>query len=266
MNTQHRPNTQLNTENLMTLSLKEIGNHLLGTIAAEAPLDEITGLTQGFLATLDDESFIMVHQFARTLLAARADEDADISDPEDIVRQDLVLAEIGFVRAVTGPPDYRNRCRNEVYELSPKSWELINASRANVDADVDYSVMLAMEILAHCGEQTREELGGIIFQVENYYDDPRAAVEGVRSGAITFEKLDGWFALLPIVPPTRAKLEYMEAKAWLTRQGSFSQEGHVHSSLRCGEFRPVYRAKGGIAPSRLMYPSSGEAAPVLHSR
>jgi hypothetical protein len=230
----------------MTLTLEQVGDHLLGTIMDEAPLDEITGQTKAFLAILDEDAVRVVHRFAKVLLAARQDEDVDV-DPrsaDDIARQDAMLAGIGMVRAITGPPACEHRCGNEMCELSPRSWEMINASRANPDADVDYGVILDLEILAHCGEQTREELDEIKHQVEKHFHDPRAAVAGIRSGAITLEKLNGWFALLPIAPPTQAMLEIREAMASLELQGKICQNGQMRWSVRPGEFRPVYRVKG----------------------
>jgi hypothetical protein len=231
----------------MTLTLEQVGDHLLGTIMAEAPLDEITPLTKAFVASLDDDAVHMVHQFANSLLAARQDEDVDV-DPrsaDDMARQDALLAGIGAVRAVSGPRACEHISGNEIYELSPKGWEAINASRANPDADIDYSVMLDLEIMAHCEGQTDEELDEITDQVWNQYDDPRAAVAAIRSGAITFEKInDRWFALLPIAPPTQAMLEIREAMASLERDGKICKTGQMRWSGRSGEFIPVYRAKG----------------------
>jgi hypothetical protein len=233
----------------MAMSLEQVGNHLLVTIMGEAPLDEITSRTKAFMATLEDDAVLMVHRFARKLLAARADEPPDMDrsfdDPEDILRQDLMLAGIGAVSTFAEPPACEHICGDHIYELTPKAWEEIKASRANPDAAIDYGMMLDLEIMAHCPGQTADEADEITVQIENRYDHPRAAVADIRSGGIRFEKINGrWFALLPITPPTKALLEIREEMASLESEGKLFETGQMRWSARSGEFVPVYRLKG----------------------
>ena len=87
---------------------------------------------------------------------------------------------------------------DELNKLSPAGWKILNASRLNPDADLDYQEILELEVLARCGGQTDRELDVILRKIGAVYDDPSAAVKAIRSGEISFEQIGGhWFVLVP---------------------------------------------------------------------
>jgi hypothetical protein len=132
---------------------------------------------------------------------------------------------------------------NELNELSPEGWGLVNASRANPGADLDYFEMLSLEIIAHCDGQTDQDLEAIAVKIGTAFDDHRAAVMAIRSGAITFEKIsDLSFVLLPITPPTQHQLDIKAAMELLEKQGLIVDTGETRWGETSGEFQPVYKA------------------------
>jgi hypothetical protein len=132
-------------------------------------------------------------------------------------------------------------------ELSPEGWSQVNDSRANPDADLDYYEMLSLEIMAHCDGQTDQELEVIALRIEAAFDDHRAAVAAIRSGAIKLEKIDDlWFVLVPATTPTQRAIEINEAMAALEKNGVIYDTGETRWGKTSGEFQAVYK----LAPKK----------------
>jgi hypothetical protein len=136
---------------------------------------------------------------------------------------------------------------NELNELSSEGWSQVNDSRANPDADLDYYVMLSLEIMAHCDASTDEELEIIALRIEAAFDDHRAAVMAIRSGEIVFEQIgDLCFFLVPATTPTQRVIDIKEAMASLEKKGAIVDTGETRWGETSGEFQSVYK----LAPKK----------------
>jgi hypothetical protein len=131
---------------------------------------------------------------------------------------------------------------DELNKLSPAGWKILNASRLNPDADLDYQEILELEVLARCGGQTDRELDVILRKIGAVYDDPSAAVKAIRSGEISFEQIgDHWFVLVPGGMPTQRAIEIKETLASLVKKGVIYDTGEKRWSTMSGSFQPVYK-------------------------